>query len=88
VACDESVHAVLETNEVLCTTVLAVTGLREELDEAFREALAAALLNTAGGQAFLETYQPGISCVPATEEAIQTVRDWVAEQEKQTQGGN
>lgn len=87
-ACSETVSAVLTTDEEPCTTVLAVSGVKPELNEAFRSALANALLAPGSGKLFLDTYQDGIVCVPATVEAIQAVRDWVASQETQHHGGN
>jgi len=83
ITCSDTVTAVLTTDEELCTTVVAVNSQREELDAVFCTALTQAMLETDSGAAFLDTYQPGITCVPASEEAIQAVRDWVAEQEKE-----
>lgn len=88
VACNETVSAVLTTDDAPCSTVLAVSGVRTELDEAFHSALANALLTTDSGKLFLDTYQDGIVCVPATEDAIQAVRDHVAAQETDKHGGN
>lgn len=88
VTCSEAVSAVLTTDETPCATVLAVSGARPELDDAFRSALVKALLTTGSGKGFLDTYQDGIVCVPATEDAIQAVRDSVAAQEADKHGGN
>lgn len=86
ITCSDTVCAVLTTDEDVCRTVVAVNGMLETLDEKFCAALTAAMLDTEPGTTFLNTYQPDITCVPATETAIQTVRDWVSEQE--SEGGN
>lgn len=86
VACGESAYAVLTTDEALCTTVVAVTSAREELDEDFRAALSAALLETEAGAKFLESCRPGLTCVPADEAAIDAVREWLAAQEEDAHG--
>ena len=82
-----SALAVLTTDEEICSMVVAVSAAREELDGAFCRALEKALLETTEGSDFLELYQPGITCIPATEEAIQAVRDWLAEQKSAEQEG-
>lgn len=83
ITCSEEVLAVLTTDEEICSLVTAVNRQKDGLDDAFCAALAQALLETESGTAFLNTYQPDINFVPATETAIQAVRDWVAEQEKE-----
>ena len=83
ITCDKTITAVLTTDEEICTTVVAVNSLQEEFDAEFSAALTRALLETDSGKEFLTIYDPDITCIPATESAIQVVRDRVAEQEKE-----
>ena len=76
----EGAYAVLTSDEDICSAVVAVTAAREELDEAFRDALAEALLQTEPGASFLDACRPGLVWVPAEEEALQAVREQLAEQ--------
>ena len=80
VSCEEDTFAVLVTTDRPSTGVVAVSGLREDFDEAFRLALSAALLETEEGLDFLHLYNSSLSYEPATETALQAVRDWVANQ--------
>lgn len=75
--------AVLTAGEEPCTTVAAVTGARTELDKAFCNTLERAMLETEDGNSFLEACRPGAVWVPATQETIAGVRDWLEEQEAQ-----
>lgn len=88
VSCEEDTFAVLMTEDEPCTGVVAVSCLREDLDEAFRAALAAALLDTEPGQEFLEICSPDFSYEPATAEALQAVKDWMAKHVHPEHGGN
>ena len=77
VSCDKTVGAILTSDETPCTVVLAVSSAKTDLSEAFHHALTQALLETESGNAFLRSYHSDIVFVPATEEAIQAVRDFV-----------
>jgi len=84
--CGDGAAAILVTDEAVSTGVVAVTTAREELDEAFRAALASALRDTSAGVQFLETCYPGTAYVPATEEALQAIRSLAAEQGESAHG--
>lgn len=73
-AAEEQAAAVLTTDDG--TAVAAVAAGREELDEAFRGALAGALTESG----FLEACCPGRTYLPASEEALQALRDRAAEE--------
>lgn len=81
VACEAGAAAVLTTDQAVPTSVLAVTAARDELDQSFREALADALTGTEAGTEFLTICHEGETFVPATETALQALRDWAAQQE-------
>lgn len=87
VACNETVSAILTDDKELCTTVLAVSGSNADLSDMFHSSLLKALLETDSGKAFLAAYNENMIFIPATEEAIQAVRDDVAARETGTHGG-
>jgi len=86
ISCEDAAYAVLTTDEEPCTTVLAVSAAREELDGNFRAALSSALLETEAGAEFLERYCPGLTFLPADEAALDAVREWLAAQEEAAHG--
>ncbi len=86
ISCEDAAYAVLTTDEELCTTVLAVSASREELDGDFRAALSAALLETEAGAEFLGRYCPGLTFLPADGAALDAVREWLAAQEEAAHG--
>ncbi len=88
VSCTEDIQAILTTEDTPCTTVLAVSGAKAECDENFRSALAKALLETESGSTFLNTCQNDLVLIPATEEALESLREYVASLESSQQGGN
>lgn len=69
-AYEPQASAVLVTEDA--ARVVAVTAAREELDAAFQEAFAAALLEPEAQ--FLSLCYPGETYVPATADALQTLR--------------
>ena len=72
----EGARAVLVTDEAVCAHVAAVGAGREELDGGFCAALAGALTESG----FLERCYPRRTYIPATEEALEALRDWAAEE--------
>ena len=88
VSCTEDIYAILTTEDTPCTTVLAVSGAKAECDENFRSALTKALLETEAGNTFLNTCQNDLVLIPATEEALDDLREYVASLEASQQGGN
>ena len=88
VSCTEDIHAILTTEDTPCTTVLAVSGAKAECDENFRSALVKALLETESGSTFLNTCQNDLVLIPATEEALASLREYVVSLESSQQGGN
>lgn len=83
----EGAEAILATDQELAECVVAVSLARKELDTAFQEALSTALLESEAGREFLDLCCPGEVYVPASQESIQAVRDWVAEQEAEQEAG-
>lgn len=81
VAWEDGAVAILTTTEEIPTGVIAVTAAREELDQNFRETLAAALLQSRAGADFLTACCPNEAYVAVAEESLQKVRDWAAQQE-------
>lgn len=75
-AAAEGARAVLVTDEAVCAHVAAVGAGREELDGGFCAALAGALTESG----FLERCYPRRTYIPATEEALEALRDWAAEE--------
>lgn len=73
-AAEGQAEAILTTDDGAATA--AVTAGREELDESFCAALAGALTESG----FLEVCYPGRTYLPATEEALQALRDRAAEE--------
>ncbi len=72
----EGARAVLVTDEAVCAHVAAVGAGREELDGGFCAALAGALTESG----FLERCYPRRTYIPATEEALEVLRDWAEEE--------
>lgn len=87
IAWEEDAQAVLVSGEDPCETVAAVTLSWPELDDAFCRALAAALTETESGEQFLAACRPEAVFYPASEEALQAVRDYAADLEAQEHGG-
>ena len=75
-AAEGQAAAILTTDEAVCSAVAAVTAGREELDETFCAALAGALTESG----FLKDCYPGRTYIPASEEALQALRDWAGEE--------
>ena len=65
-----------EGARAVCAHVAAVGAGREELDGGFCAALAGALTESG----FLERCYPRRTYIPATEEALEALRDWAAEE--------
>ena len=86
IACEDSAVGLLMSNEEVPSAVVAVTLAKEELDEAFQQALAAAL--TDGGQeSFLTLCRPAGEYVTFDSAALQPVRDQLAEDETHSAAG-
>ena len=82
ITCESGAAAVLTTGEEPCETVVAVSLGREELGDSFPKDLETALLETEPGIMLLTLYRADKTYLPAGEEAIQAVRDWLEEQEE------
>ena len=87
IAWEGAARAVLTSGEDPCETVAAVTLSSPQLDGAFCEALTAALTETEAGTQFLAVCRPEAVFSPASDEALQAVRDYAAELEAQDHGG-
>ncbi|MBR2132488.1 MAG: hypothetical protein IJ955_08165 [Oscillospiraceae bacterium] len=70
------------SSEELCENVVAVSNANEHLDQAFQDALFHALTDTATGQNFLSVCCPDVVFSTVSSDALQAVRDTLAEQEQ------
>ena len=77
-SCNTDARALLTTDDTPCTVVLAVSAANGNLTETFDTALTAGLLETEAGNTFLNICRDGIALIPATDEAIQILRDHTA----------
>ena len=77
-SCGDGVCAVLTGGDEPAA-VVAAAG--KNLDADFCAVLEKALLDTEGGRAFLETYDPGVEMIPAEEAALQALAERAEEDE-------
>lgn len=83
VTCEDSTTAIALSSEALCETAIVVSHADKSLDTAFRNALFRALTETDSGQEFLAVCRPDAQFTTVSDEALQAVRDYVAELEKE-----
>lgn len=82
ITCRESTAGIAMSTEELCETVIALSLHDGTPDSTFCTALFDALIKTEQGREFMTLCRPGAVFTVHTEEAMQAVADWVAEQEK------
>lgn len=80
IACEGSAAGVLMNDKEPPSYVAAVTEANAELDEPFRAALAAALTAGDDGESFLSICYPAVTYVAFDSDALQPVRDQLAEE--------
>lgn len=80
VACENSATGILMDDGEIPTDVVAVTSDKAELDNAFQEALAAALTD-GGEESFLSLCHPNMTYVSFDSGALQPIRDKLAEEQ-------
>lgn len=80
--CQENVAGIAMSTEEISETVIALSLHDGTPDSTFCTALFDALIKTEQGREFMTLCRPGAVFTVPTEEAMQAVADWVAEQEK------
>ena len=80
IACEGSAAGVLMSDEAPPVNIAAVSGVNEELDDAFQTALSAALADKSEGESFLSLCYPGQTYLPFDTNALQPVREQLAEE--------
>ena len=78
-SCEDSAAGILMDDGEIPTVVAAVTGTEAELDSAFQDALMIALTD-GGEESFLSLCCPGIGFIPFDSDALQPIRDRLAEE--------
>ena len=86
VACGGAAGIAMSQEEI-SETVIALTLRHGQPDSTFCAAFYDALTATASGQEFLSLCRPSASFTVPTEEAMQAVLDWIAQQEQELNGG-
>ena len=81
VSCEDNAPAIAISSETPCETAIAVTRSNQALDDSFRAALLRTLLETDAGHNFLLSCRAGAVFIEPTEDALQLVRDYVAQLE-------
>lgn len=84
----ESIAGIAMSQEEICETVIALSLADGQPSSEFCTALFDALTATSSGQEFLALCRPGAFFDVPTEEAMQAVVDWMAEQENEMIGGH
>lgn len=79
VLCEDSAVGILMTDSQPPAGVIAVTKAKAELDEAFQQALSAALTD-GGEESFTEHCYPSVNYIAFDSDALQPVRDQLAEE--------
>lgn len=87
ITCSQSVAGIAMSSEEVSETVIALSLADGQPSSDFCAAFFDALTKTDPGQGFLSLCRPGAVFTVPTEEAMQAVYDWVAEQQKETTGG-
>lgn len=82
ISCENDALALAISSEELCETAIAVVKNNQALDSTFRTALLYALLETDDGHEFLNICRADAVFAEPTEDALQLVRDYVAELEE------
>lgn len=82
ITCPESTTGIAMSSEEIPETVIALSLHKGMPDSTFCSALFDALTKTEQGKEFLQLCRPDAVFVVPTEEAMQTVADWVAQQEE------
>lgn len=75
----DSRAVLLSEDDPIPLWAVAVTAGRPALDDDFQAALTQALTATQPGADFLDAYQPGITYLPAADEALQALRELAEE---------
>lgn len=83
--CRESTAGIAMSTEEICETVIALSLHHGTPDSTFCTALFDALTKTEQGTEFLSLCRPGAVFTVPTEDALQTVQEWIEQQE--TMGG-
>lgn len=81
ITCRESTAGIAMSTEEICETVIALSLHNGTPDSTFCTALFDALTKTEQGAEFLALCCPGAVFTTPTEEAMQTVQDWIDQQE-------
>ena len=80
IACESSAAGVLMSDEAPPVNIVAVSGVNEELDDAFQTALSAALADKSEGESFLSLCYPDQVYISFESEALQPLREQLAEE--------